>query len=172
MMKASESSREDFTLIGITHMNKGFFVKEKWMLILLVSLCTVIGLIAQEGQNLILNSDFSDLKDGRPNYWTSSPEPFSVFHEGGGPNGMSYLSSRKASINPIRYRNGASGKRAITLSTESLSRESTGWESASRRGQMTLPKSDGARMVKALKGSSSIRPSTFHSIERKVTFSA
>ena len=65
---------------------------EKRILILLVALCAVIGLIAQDGQNLILNGNFSELKDGKPDYWTSSPEPFSVFHKGGGPNGMNYLS--------------------------------------------------------------------------------
>ena len=62
------------------------------LLLFLFCLCAAIGLFAQEGKNLILNGDFSTLFEGRPDYWFSSPEPFSLFHTSGGPNGMNYLS--------------------------------------------------------------------------------
>ena len=58
----------------------------------LLCLCAALGLFAQEGKNLILNGDFSELIDGRPNFWVSSPEPFSYFRTSGGPNGLNYLS--------------------------------------------------------------------------------
>ena len=62
----------------------------------LLCLCAAFGLFAQEGKNLILNGDFSELIDGRPNFWSSSPEPFSYFRTEGGPNGMNYLSMCEA----------------------------------------------------------------------------
>ena len=58
---------------------------------LLACFYTTIGLMAQEGKNLILNGDFSELIDERPNFWSSSPEPFSYFRTEGGPHGMNYL---------------------------------------------------------------------------------
>ncbi|MBP5638928.1 MAG: hypothetical protein J6X55_05600, partial [Victivallales bacterium] len=63
------------------------------LLSFLFCLCAAIGLFAQqEGKNLILNGDFSELIDGRPNFWSASPEPFSYFRTEGGPNGLNYLS--------------------------------------------------------------------------------
>ena len=67
------------------------------LLLFLFCLCASIGLFAQqEGNNLILNGDFSELIDGRPNFWSSSPEPFSYFRTQGGPNGLNYLSMCEA----------------------------------------------------------------------------